>query len=164
MPCGVFPPFSIEAAEEKLASISLDLATLEVGIIEGAQKEKLNHRSQQQGAKLARNIDAMDAIDVAGISLLSTRYIRQKNRSAIFHLLLWLLNAVAVIGLTYALVSFFEPSMVWQTISTTLLSQDSGVQSIEGHSLSQPMVKSGLFVADVALALEALAIFSKYQL
>ena len=41
MPCGVFPPFSIEAAEEKLASISLDLATLEVGIIEGAQKEKL---------------------------------------------------------------------------------------------------------------------------
>ncbi len=161
MPCGVFPPFSVEIAEEKLAAISLDLATLEVSIIEGAQKEKLSHKAQREGAAAASDMDAMD---VAAIGLLSTRYIRQKNRSAFFHLVLWMLNAVAVLGLTYAITSFFDPSVAWLSITTTSTSGDPIVESTANHSLSHPIVRSGLLVADVALALEALAIFSKYQL
>ena len=151
-PCSMpGPTLQYWGFEEKLASISLDLATLE-GYYRGAQG-KLNTAAYVAG-------DVMDN-RCCGISLLSTCY--SPEIAAPF----FIFFAVAewyVIGLTYALVSFFEPSMVWHTISTTLLSQDSDVQSIEGHSLSQPMVKSGLFVADVALALEALAIFSKYQL
>ncbi len=164
MPCGVFPPFSVETAEEMLAAISLDLATLEVSIIEGAQKEKMSHNGKRQGAAAASEMDAMD---VAGIGLLSSRYIRQKNRSATFHLLLWVLNAVAVVGLTFAITSFFEPSVLWSSLGFSSGLADSlsslSSQSTGQHSLSHPSVKTGMMVADMALALEALAIFSKYQ-
>lgn len=160
MPCGTFYPFSINAAEEKLSQISLDLATLEVSIIEGAQKQTLSQKGARAGASAANDMDAMD---VASLGVLASRYIRQKNRGATFHMLVWVLNAVAVVGLSFAITSFFDPWILWHSLTGGREDIDKGIVTlVETHSLSQPLTASGMLIADVSLAIEALVIFSRY--
>lgn len=166
-PCGPFGPFSVQATEDTLASISLDLASLEVNLIESAQKQVV---SERRGTAAGRADDDGDAVvDVAGVAIMAKRYIRQKNRIATFYLCLWILNAVAIIGLAFAIMTFFEPITVLRHLLGPSVFKTQGREDGHGHGQdgdslipeNWPLVSNGLLVADIALAFEALAILSR---
>lgn len=157
-PCGAFGPFSVQAVEETLESIALDLATLEVSLLDSAQRQVL---TEKRGDTSPRNTDDSGAIvDATGVATLAKRYIRQKNRTATFYLCLWILNAIAVIGIAFAIVTFFDPHTLLQhVVGPSLFGTRQGNTKEGGfvpHSAS-----NGLLVADIALACEALAILSR---
>jgi hypothetical protein len=149
-PCGPLGTFSVQSAEDKLAAVSVDLKTLEVTLVEAAQRD----------SSVASAASCDSEIDVATMGTLAKRYIRSKHRTATFYLCLWGLNAIAIGGLAFATLAYFDSVyLLGYLIGVSKL--DQGVQSPEHLSMMTYAASGGKLAADLALAFEAVAILSR---